>query len=492
MGRDVVLVFPKFKSGWEAQPWRDLPLGLLSVGTPVVQAGRRVRIIDQRVESDWERVLLSELQRRPLCVGISSMTGPQLNFALAASREVKKRSNVPVVWGGVHPSILPEQKLKNQNIDIVVQGEGEETFLDLVLALEENRPLGDVKGIWYKADGELRKTEPRGLADLNSQPALDYSLVNVKHYLRRVFGVDRISFSASRGCCFDCSFCFNTVFYGSKWRGVAPDRVLDLIEDLVRRFSIRGIFLTDSNFFMDRRWARAILEGVVQRALGIVFSRIHVRLDSLCRLTDDDLRLLERSGCKCLAIGVESGSPRIRELLHKPIDEAALHETNQRLARFSLMPLYFFMIGYPTETMADLQKTVRLFTKLVDENPRANKSINVYTPYPGTELFQKALQEGLKAPERLEDWVDFNYRHLGGGGPWLSPEMRRAVKMLDFCAFFVGEQAYLRPFKQTHPLATLAARMYAPVARQRTLRLFSRFPVEIWLARQLRLYARQD
>ena len=95
----------------------------------------------------------------------------------------RRQGDVPVVWGGIHPTLLPEQTLENENIDIVVQGEGEETFFELVQALEKGDPLSKVKGIWYKENGEIRNTEPRPFVDLNELPPLSYHLVDVEKYL---------------------------------------------------------------------------------------------------------------------------------------------------------------------------------------------------------------------------------------------------------------------------------------------------------------------
>ncbi|MBE0618209.1 MAG: hypothetical protein IH608_09830, partial [Proteobacteria bacterium] len=110
-------------------------------------------------------------------------------------------------------------------------------------------------------------------------------------------------------------------------------------------------------------------------------------------------------------------------------------------------------------------------------------------PYPGTELFDVAVRYGLKVPGRTEEWSGFNYRNLSADRPWISPEMRRLIGMLDFCSFFVGN---FYPFKKTRSAARLAVRLYAPLARWRVKRLADRFPVEIQLAKLLRLYAKQE
>jgi radical SAM superfamily enzyme YgiQ (UPF0313 family) len=490
--RTVVLVHPCATARWSVQPWCDLPLELICVGSPLVRAGYRVRIIDQRVQPDWREVLIGELAGKPICVGVTSTTGPQLRHALDVSQVVKAQGDVPVVWGGIHATLLPERTLERPEIDVVVQGEGERTFEELVAALERGEPVGDIAGVWRKEGGRTLHGPPRPFIDLNAEPFLEYDLVDVGKYTRTVFGVKRLSFSTSRGCSFPCAFCYSTVVHRRHFRALSADVTLEHIKEFTSRYGVRGLFPTDANFFLDLDRARAILEGVVRQNLDIVFTRLHIRFDTLKRLSDDDLALFERAGVRCLAMGVESGSERIRGLLHKPIDEEELHAMNLRFCRFSIMPLYFFMIGFPTETRPELRATVDLFMKLAADNPRAYVSVNVYAPFPGTELFDLAVSEGLKPPARMEDWFSFSYRNLGAHGAWLSDSMRRTVAMLDFCSFFASERGYVTPFTQTPALAKVAARVYAPIARMRMKHLFHYAPLEITAARKLGLYGNVD
>lgn len=486
--RTVVLVHPCATSRRSIQPWCDLPLELLAVGSPLARANYRVRIIDQRVEPGWREALGEELARTPVCVGVTSTTGPQLRHALEVSQLVKARSEVPVVWGGIHATLLPEQTLERPEIDFVVQGEGERTFEELVAALERGGAVGEIAGVWRKDGGRIVRGAPRPFIDLDAEPPLEYDLVDVARYTRTVFGVKRLSFSTSRGCTFPCAFCYSTVVHRRCFRALSPEVAVEQLKAFTGRYGVRGIFPTDANFFLDLDRARAILEGVVRAGLDLVFTRLHIRFDTLRRLTGEDLALLERAGVKCLALGVESGSERIRGLLRKPIDETALHAANARFRSSSIMPMYFFMLGFPTETRPELKATVDLFMKLAADNPRAYVSVNTYAPFPGTELFDLAVSEGLTPPARMEDWCAFSYRNLGAQGAWLPTPMRKAVAMLDFCSFFASDRGYVTPFKQTHPLASAAARVYAPVARFRMRHLLHHAPLEITAAKRLGLY----
>jgi len=491
MNKRVVLVYPNIIKGWQASPRMAMPLSLLCLANPVVHAGYDVRIIDQRAEPQWESILREELQKEPACVGVSSMTGPQLRHALDISKMVKKYGNAPVVWGGTHASLVPVQTLMNENIDIVVQGEGEETFPELVQALGGKQPLSTVKGIWYKENGHVKNTEGRPFIDPNKQPPLLYHLVDLRKYNRRLFGVEHLDFFTSRGCPHQCTFCYNVDFHKKKWRPMDPDIALQRIKDFVLGYHVKGLHFNDSNFFYDLYRGRKILEGMIKEGLNISISNINIDFLTLSKMEQTDFALLQRAGCRRLPIAVESGSKKIQRLIKKPIDVDRLLETNRHLIKFDMAPHYAFMMGFPTETEEDLADSISLAFRLLDENPRADTSFNIFTPFPGTELFDITLKNGLRSPERVEDWFSFNYRNLTQGAPWLSKKMRHLVEVLDFCTFLMGKGPFPQPYEKT-PIVSLLSKVYAPFARMRIKHFWDRFPIEMKLAKFLGLYAKQE
>jgi anaerobic magnesium-protoporphyrin IX monomethyl ester cyclase len=485
---DVVLIQPKnrlSRGPYSRGQRTSLPLGLLAVATPLVDAGYKVRIIDQRLEPDWEKSLLTELETRPVCIGVTGMTGSQLWWALKASELVKRNSDAPVVWGGVHPSLLPRQTLENPNIDIVVEGEGEETFLELLRALGKHQPLAQIKGIWYKEGGQIRQNPSRPFIDLNQQPPLAYHLVDLKTYVSSVSGRDALRFETSRGCPFTCTFCYNNFFNHRQWRSFSVEQTLNRMKRAVSEYGVKGFQFSDDNFFTDPDRAHQILEGMVREKMDVFWGKGDIRLDLLSQMDDDFLSLIERSGCISLVIGVESGSQRMADLLRKEIEVEQAIEVNRRLARYSIQPRYLFMIGAPGETEEDLAETASMMLKLVDENPRAGIGVQIFVPYPGTELFDIAVQNGLPMPQRLEDWIPYNWinRHLEY--PWLTAKRRSLLRMLSFCGIFLAQDHSLTMFSYISPIVSAIARVYSPLARSRIRRLDQRFLLELKMAEWL-------
>ena len=441
---------------------------------------------------DGRKRLAEELRRDPVCIGVSSMTGPQLRYALEVSRIVKQHGSTPVVWGGTHPSLLPRQTVTDESIDIVVEGEGEETFPELVQALDGKRSLSSVLGLWYKEDGRPVNTGPRPFTDLDKLPPPPYRLIDLTKHSRIIFGIPNMEFITSRGCPHCCAFCYNVAFNKRRWRAMDPDLVVRRIREFVDQYKVKGLYFNDSNFFFDIARGRKIIEGMLQDDRGVIISKINFDVFTLLQVDGSIYELLEKAHCRWLPVSVESASKKIQNLIRKPADVQQLLELNRELKRFDMSPHYAFMMGFPTETREDLWESIELALRLIKENPKSDAVFNIYTPYPGTELFDVVVAHGLKVPQRVEDWAPFQYRNLVQGAAWLSDEMRRTVEMMDFCLNLIGEKEFLDPYRQTSRLASFLCKLYAPVARARIKHFWHHFPVEMKLAKSLGLYAKQQ
>jgi anaerobic magnesium-protoporphyrin IX monomethyl ester cyclase len=491
--RDIVLFHPAPRSGWQAQRRVELPLGLLCLATPLERQGYNIRIIDGFASSTWKSELREALRRNPICFGVTSMTGPQILHALEGCRLVRElHPAVPIVWGGIHATLLPEQTLGNPYVDIIVAGEGEATFEELVKALETGTSLSKVRSIWYKEDGRIQFTGSRSFLNFDAQPPLSYNLIDMDRYRRRLFDRDHISFTSSRGCTSNCAFCWEPAMNNRKWRAMKPETVLEHLKRIIRDYGIRGFLFTDDRFFADMERAYRILEAIVRSDLEISIAKLQVRADEVCRMDRDFLQLLVRAGVKRMTVGVESGSPRILSLLKKGETIEQIVEANRKLASHPIVPLYLIMMGLPTETPEEFAQSVHFAIQLTHENPRAVKTFNIYTPYPGTELYKLCVQLGLEEPQRLESWTPFNFRNVPKESAWLASGMKELIQGLDFPLMFLGKGHFVSPYKKTNPLVVGVSRLYYPLARYRVKNLDARFPIETKLVKTLGLFGRQD
>lgn len=429
---DVILVYPA--TGFDiAKVSVDLPLSVLSLASTIV-SDYNVKIIDQRVDKKWKLKLRKELRKDPLCVGISSMTGFQIKNALDASKIVKTNSdNVQVVWGGVHASLLPQQTLENENVDIVVQGEGEITFKEIVGTLEKGKPLNGIKGVWYKHNEKLRSNPPRELVDLNKLPEIPYDLVEIERYVgSRSMVHDEVKrtlpFISSRGCPHNCKFCCNPVLSKQIWRYMSPERTASDVLSLAEEFNLDTIVFHDENFFANLKR--------VKRIAGLLGGKINwtvqARIDDINFL---NLYHLEKNGLRMIQPGVESGSDRILKLINKGITVKDILKANKKLGRTDIISVYNFMMGFPTENINEIFNTVDLSLKLLKENKNSwIAGFYVFVPYPGTELFNLAVKEGFNPPLSLEEWAEFDRQHLKT--PWIQDKLD-IIKNIVFTSKFV-------------------------------------------------------
>ncbi len=297
------------------------------------RAGYRPRIADLRL-GDFRTLPLGD----PVFVGITAMSGPQIRYGLEFAERVRaERPGTPIVWGGVHPTLLPEQTAADARVDVVVRGEGELVVGPLADALAAGEPLDAVAGITFATGGgngsgpAVRSTPDAALIDLDAIPVeLPYDLLPLPLYSTLQAG--RVHLQTSRGCPSRCGFCYNTAFNKRRWRGKSPERVVDEMEWLLRRFPQAKILdPVDDNFFVDRKRVEAICELILSRGLKFRW-RANCRFDYLAKYDAEFLRLVERAGCMELDFGGESGSARMQDVVCKEVsaDEILTSVANLR------------------------------------------------------------------------------------------------------------------------------------------------------------------
>ena len=180
MNNRVLLVFPGFTNNRRAS---RPPLGLLSIASLLVEKGIQVTILDETIEDDFDKKLLNELKKDPICVGISSMTVNHIIPSLRVSKLVKDNSNIPTVWGGVHPSLAPASTLKHELVDFIVMDDGEETFSVLLESLSRDcSGLDKIPGIGFKRNGEIKLNNPSLPFDIEKSPPSLFSLIDFNKY----------------------------------------------------------------------------------------------------------------------------------------------------------------------------------------------------------------------------------------------------------------------------------------------------------------------
>jgi anaerobic magnesium-protoporphyrin IX monomethyl ester cyclase len=480
----VVLFYPPYTG----EPL-SAPLCLLSLASPLLEAGFDVRVIDAAITPDWESRVLREVQGA-LCLGVSVLTGPMIRGAIRIAKLVKSASpEVPVIFGGWHPSLLPGQTLQEHYVDAVVRGQGELTLLEIAQRLANKKPFNDVLGVSTKPFGLTQHSPERRTALLDDLPMPAFHLADYDAYERSCGGVRKLAYATSVGCPYACNYCTDMVFYKRKFNALDADRVVREVTELVSRYRIDEVAMLDSNLPVDWRRAVAIAQGFLDSKLSFRWT-FQASTDFLCRMSDDEVQMLGASGVTHMGFGTESTSGEVLKLMnkrHQRLNE--MYETARKAALGGIHVTFNLIFGYPGETETHRIETFRTMSEIAREFWNVSFSPNVFTPYPGIPIWPQLRELGMHEPQSLQEWVDLP---LGKSVlPWLQgDELARLRRMLEF--FLLNNQ--LRKATTNHPgLRKSVRRVLGAPLRWRIRANKYSFPWELWIARSFeRLVTRRS
>ena len=448
-----------------------LPLALLAIGSELDPEKYEVIIIDARLEEDARSVVLSHLDGA-LCVGITVLTGAPISDALDISRAVKSvRPDLPVVWGGWHPSMFASECLAEASVDITVRGQGEETFVEIVQRLAEGRSLEGCAGCTVRLpDGRIHQNPPRALAPVDKFRAHDYNLIPVERYFQ-LKGKRQLDYITSQGCNFRCAFCSDPFVYGRQWVGLEPNRMALRLKELWDRYQFDDVNFQDETFFTKRDRVRDLAERILESGMKITWAAT-MRADQGVRLPDDVWAKCKQSGLRRLLVGVESGSNEMLKRIRKDIKIEQVFATAQKMVQHGIAGHFPFIVGFPEESAASIQESLDVAKRLRSMSPDFLTPIYYFKPYPGSELVIEAVAKGFVLPDTLEEWARFDYV-AGLPGPWVTPEKFELIERFKF----FHELAW----KRVSP----GKRLLQKLARYRCTRDFYRWPVEMLFTRWL-------
>lgn len=451
-----------------------MPLGPLAVASSLDRTTCDVRIIDGRLETDPVAAVLQSLGGA-VALGMSVLTGEPIRDALRVSRAAKARfPNLPIVWGGWHPSLFPVETLAEPSIDIAVLGQGEATFAALLERLVDRSwpgaDLDDIAGLAVRRDGEVVRTPARPMVPMNDLPPVDYSLLPVDAY----FGLKQqrqLDYITSIGCHFRCAFCADPFVYERRWTGLAPSRIGEEVEALWRRHAFTELAFQDETFFTYRDRAEAMADDFLQRGLSFEWTAT-LRADQAVRLGEAGLALCVRSGLRRVLVGVESGSQEMLDWMLKDVTVDQVLETAAMCVRLRLGAIFPFIVGFPGESDESVRASVDLIKRLRAMSPEFETPLFYFKPYPGSRITDDLVQQGHALPTTLEAWADFDF--IGSSGPWVSDDKYQWLERFKFYNRFSGGAETWRRW----PLQRLA--------RWRCRRDFYEFPIERAIVERLR------
>ena len=401
--KKIILIFP----GQFHVNDVNIPLSLLYLSKPLLEHGYDVQIVDSRIE-DYRKIDYQNI----MYAGVSTMSGIQISHGLEVAKFIRKQNpKAKLIWGGPHPTIIPDDVISSAFADIVVRGEGEETLLKLTKRLEKGESYDDILGLTFKKEGKAFSTPDSKPIDLNGVGILPYHLLKMERYPNII---DKFEYISSKGCPHPCTFCSDAANYGRSWRAKSSETVISELEHIINTYHPKRITIQDANFFVSRRRVEEICRAIIDKKWDIDIYAF-IRSDYVPRYSDEMMGLIRRAGFKEIAFGAESGSNRLLEYIKKQQKTDKIIKTVEIFKKHDIKPVISLMIGLPTETNKELNQTLDLYNQIMKIHPQAMvNGIFIFTPFPGSELARILVdQYNYHFPGALEEW---------GKWKWSSPK----------------------------------------------------------------------
>ncbi len=409
------------------------PLGLTYMAAVLEQNDIEVKIFDCPVcEIDHEK-LKSELDSyQPTIIGIGAMT-PIIESALKSANVAKQVCpDAKVVMGGPHATFADKQIISNEkDVDIIVRGEGEETLLELAKQSPELQKIGDIKGITFRKDNQVIRSQDRPfIQNLDALPLPAYKYLQMKRY--RITGMKLLPIISSRGCPFQCSFCVASQMFGARYRARSSKNVLDELEWLKNEYDAEGIAFQDDTLTFDKKRAIEICDGMIERKLKLPWG-CSSRADVVTR---EILANMAKAGCDEICFGVESGCQRIRDSLKKKVTTEQCENAIKWAKEAGIFVTVSVILGYPGETKETLRESLDFVRQVEPDDVWLCHA----TPYLGTELRALVESNGWKMSE---EWKLYNTMNPIFEDPLL-PSKEIAEMRKNFYNKFYGPRYIMR------------------------------------------------
>lgn len=411
------------------------PLGLGYIAGYLRQKNKvDLKIIDEVVTPLSDSDLTRELENleEPCIVGISCLTAT-FSRSMELAKKIKLiRPRSFVIFGGAHPTALPEESLQSGVVDIVVRKEGEVTMKEIYDALIEGANLGRIRGISYLSDGTIQHNPDRDYINLDLLPQFPYDLFehNIKYYSN--FGV----ILTSRGCPFNCIFCSNRIVTGQLYRTFKTDYVLNEIEALAVKYNQKSIYLIDDNIVANKTRFFELNNAIIKKGLHKkTFFVAQFRGEDM---TEEILGQMKKANFRALSCGMETSSDRLMKLLNKNEEVSQIKEGIELSSSAGIITSTTFIFGLPTETRFERLHAAALSRRM----PLSSARFNIAIPYPGTRLFEIAQQENRL--NILPEWKNFNVQYylFGDDIPYVPESTGKYTLIFD--TMWANLRFYLR------------------------------------------------
>lgn len=439
----VLLLYPPPQGIYHHIGLKLPPLGLAYLAS-FVRRHHQVHIVDFQVEHPKD--LEKRLEEYDV-VGISALTNTaQVALNIARWAKTKKRL---VIMGGYHPTFQDEEMLRSGYVDVIVRGEGEETFLELLDTLENNAPLERVPGISFLKAEHVIRTVPRNpILNLDSLPFPAWDLLPLsKYWMTQVEGEPLLNVITSRGCPFGCTFCASSRFAGRSWRARSPENVFHELERIYFDLGYRAVAFVDDNFTFSPERVERLCEKIEQTRMKIkwwCFSRA----DTIAR-NESTIEKMVRAGLRMVYLGLESVEKSVLDEYRKNLTLEATQRAIAILRKYGVRIWGSFILGSLRDTRDTIKRTIEFAKNLSPDIVQ----FSLLTPFPGTNIYDELLHE-----KRLvtTNWSVFDGAHPVIKLDALKPkELRRLLLKAYFEVYRKGRFSEVFGFLKRYVLTNI-------------------------------------
>lgn len=420
------------------------PLGIAYMAGVLQENNIDVEILDASAEDmDFKDVEKELLKRKPDLVALTALT-PTIGRALETAQVVKETlPDSIVVMGGYHPTFNFIETLEDENVDIVIRGEGEYIMLNLVQALENQSSLHDVKGIVFEDKNSKEivvNPEAPLIQDLDELPFPALNLLPMKKYRLLDMDTHMTTMITTRGCPMQCSFCSSAAMHGKKIRERSVENIVDEIEYLKTNYDIDTIAFMDDTFTLKKRKVMAICDEILKRNIEIMWGCTS-RVDTL---DEKLLKKMKEAGCITIFIGVESADQQQLDNMCKNTTIAKIENAFKIARKLKIRTIASVALGMPGDTKEIINKTVKFVHKL-----KPNYAIySLATPYPGTRFYKEAFEKNLI---KIKDWSKYTLITPILETIDCSLNDMRKIQAKAFMKFYLRPHYIIRQFLQDGP-----------------------------------------
>ncbi|MBD81084.1 MAG: magnesium-protoporphyrin IX monomethyl ester cyclase [Crocinitomicaceae bacterium] len=421
----ILLINPPHKSIGSRIPNEHLPpLGLLSIAGPLIDAGFQPELLDADYSNMKVNKILNnvnQIQPDIVLMGHSGSTSAQPIINELAQEIKGINSTIKVIIGGVFPTYHWKQILvENEHIDYVVCGEGEETTLQLIQALNKSERIENVMGIAYRAKTETIKSKARPLIEKLDNYRIAWELMEGYHYT--YWGKKKaVVLQFSRGCPYPCNYCGQSLFW-KKWRNRNPQLLADEIEMLHHDYGIEVINFADENPSTNKHEWKLFLEALIRKNLNMILVG-SIRADNIVR-DEKHLHLYKQAGFERFLLGIENYDEVVLEKIKKAGSAVKDKKAIELLRKYDILSMATYVVGFGEEKLIDFYNS---FRQLLAYDPDQVQLLYV-TPHQWTPYFKEVESKNII----LDDQSLWDYKHQVLETPYVKPwKVILLVKLME-------------------------------------------------------------